>query len=267
MSVTGSVLEYSNELFVLATPAPIVSKSTSPRLSDDQLTGDAKRTYPGYRVVKIGRAVNPDEAVDIWLRRGAEVKQRLFDPRTGRDLGNSVPRGIWLISRTIDLHDNLFAGTVGRKINGAGAIALLVMGITGFAIWWPVRSLSFVRARRSLRLLHGTLGAWSFAFFLIFGASGAYLSFPDAFQNLADRIEPPTAANAGIRAVDKIIYWLAFVHFGRVNGIGIPCSGPGVCDQATKAVWAIFGLAPAVMFVTGAILWWKRVLRPRLKGR
>jgi Na+-transporting NADH:ubiquinone oxidoreductase subunit NqrD len=108
------------------------------------------------------------------------------------------------------------------------------------------------------------IGFWSLAFLLIFGVSGAYLSLPQPIQNLADRIEPPTDANAGIRVVDKIIYWLAFLHFGRVNGIGIPCSGPGVCDQATKAVWALFGLAPAAMFVTGAILWWTRVLRPKL---
>jgi uncharacterized iron-regulated membrane protein len=57
---------------------------------------------------------------------------------------------------------------------------------------------------------------------------------------------------------------MAYLHFGRICGIGIPCKGPGLCDQTTKAVWALFGLAPAVMFVTGALLWWSRVLRPRM---
>ncbi|HWE52294.1 MAG TPA: PepSY-associated TM helix domain-containing protein, partial [Bryobacteraceae bacterium] len=75
------------------------------------------------------------------------------------------------------------------------------------------------------------------------------------------------AANAGVRAVDQIIYWLAYLHFGRVNGIGIPCSGPGVCDMATKFVWASFGMAPAAMFVTGIVMWWNRVLRKKLRGR
>ena len=99
---------------------------------------------------------------------------------------------------------------------------------------------------------------------LVFGVSGAYLSIPQPLQNLADRLEPPTAANAGLRIGDRVIYWLAFLHFGRINGIGIPCGGPGFCDQTTKAIWALFGLAPAAMFVTGAIMWWNRVLRPRL---
>jgi hypothetical protein len=89
------------------------------------------------------------------------------------------------------------------------------------------------------------------------------LCFPDVFHDWADRLEPPTEANAGRRFVDGALYWLAFLHFGRINGIGIPCSGPGLCDQLTKAVWALLGLAPAALFATGATLWWSRVLRPR----
>jgi hypothetical protein len=107
------------------------------------------------------------------------------------------------------------------------------------------------------------IGFWCLGFMLVFGLSGAYLSKPQPLQDLADRIEAPTAANAGLRFGDQFIYWLAFLHFGRINGIGIPCGGPGLCDQSTKAIWAIFGLAPAAMFVTGAIMWWNRVLRPR----
>jgi uncharacterized iron-regulated membrane protein len=273
MSVTGSVLVYSNELYNAATLEPILSNGSGPPLTDAQLSEAAGRSYPGYRVTKIGRAVNPDQAVDIWLRRGDAIKQRLFDPRSGRDLGDSVPTGIWLISKTIDLHDNLLAGPTGRKVNSAGAAALLALALTGLAIWWPgvrtwKRSLTLHRGigwKRFIWHLHSMIGFWSLAFLLVFGLSGIYLSIPQPFQDLADRIQAPTAANAGSRIVDQILYWLAFLHFGRVNGIGIPCGGPGVCDQATKAIWAIFGFAPTLMFVTGAIMWWNRVLRPRLR--
>ncbi len=272
MSVTGSVLVYSNELYVAATPEPIISKSSGPRLTDDQLAEAARHLYSGYSVVKIGRALNPDQAVDVWLRRRDATKQRLFDPRTGADVGRSVPTGIWLVSKTIDLHDNLLRGPAGREVNGIGALALLTLAVTGMAIWWPGikkwrRSLTLHRGlgwKRMTWHLHSMIGFWSLGFMLVFGVSGAYLSFPQPFQDLADRLEPSTAANAGIRIGDRIIYWLAFLHFGRVNGIGIPCGGPGLCDQTTKAIWAIFGLAPMAMFVTGAMMWWIRVLRPRL---
>ena len=271
MSVTGCVLVYRNELYRAATPEPILSKAQGPRLTDDQLGEAAVHSYPGYRVVNIARARNPDEAVNVGLSRGDVIKTRLFDPRTGSDLGPSVPTGIMLVSKLIDLHDNLLAGPSGRKVNGGGAFALLAAAVTGLVIWWPGgktwrRSLTLPRGvgRRWTWHLHSMIGFWSLGFTLVFGLSAVYLCFPEPIQDLADWLQPPTAANAGLRIVDKVLYWLAFLHFGRIQGIGIPCSGPGVCDQATKAVWALFGLAPAAMFVTGAMMWWNRVLRPRL---
>jgi len=272
ISVTGSVLVYWNELYRAVTPEPVLSRPSRPPLTDAELAADAQRLYPGYRVVHMSRARVSDQAVDVWLRRGDRIKKRLFDPRSGGDLGDAIPTGMWLVSETQDLHDNLLAGPTGREVNGIGAVAVLALAITGLVIWWP----GIQTWRRSLTLqrglgwkglnwhLHSMIGFWSLAFTLIFGASGIYLSFPDQLQDLADRIEPPTAANAGVRIVDRFIYWLAYLHFGRINGIGIPCHGPGLCDQTTKAIWALFGLAPAVMFVTGAIMWWNRVLRPRM---
>jgi uncharacterized iron-regulated membrane protein len=272
ISVTGSVLVYRNELYRATTPIPLLSKGSGPQLTDDQLAEAARRLYPGYRVVKISRAPNLEVAVDIGLRRGDETKKRLFDPRSGSDLGDAVPTGFWLVSELLDLHDNLLAGRTGREVNGVGALALLALAVTGLAIWWPGvktwrRSLTLPRGvgwKRWNWHLHSMIGFWSLGFVLVFGLSGAYLVFPDRFQDLADWLEPPTAGNAGIRISDQFIYWLAYLHFGRINGIGIPCRGPGLCDQTTKAIWAIFGMAPAAMFVTGTIMWWNRVLRPRL---
>lgn len=272
ISVTGSVLVYRNELYRAATPQPLISKSSHPRLSDVDLKAAAARAYPGFRVVNLERALDPDQAVDIWLRRGGEVKNRLFDPRTGDDMGNAVPTAIRLVSQLMDLHDNLFAGETGRKVNGAGAFAVFVMASTGLIIWWPGiqtwrRSLTLHRGagwKRTIWDLHSMIGFWSLAFTLIFALSGAYLCFPQPVQDLADRLEPLTTANAGVRIGDKAIFWLSTLHFGRILGIGIFCGGPGICDQTVKAIWAIFGLAPTAMFVTGAIMWWNRVLHPRV---
>jgi len=181
----------------------------------------------------------------------------------------SVPLGIWLVDGLIDLHDNLLSGQTGRTVNGAGAIAVVLMCLTGAVIWWP----GIFRWRENLTLhrgvgwrrftwqLHGVFGFWTVAFLLVLGASGIYLCFAEQFGTFADWLEPPTDANSGTRFVDSALYWLAYLHFGRINGIGIPCHGPGLCDQATKAVWAIVGAIPAVMFVTGAIMWWNRVVR------
>ena len=274
ISVTGSVLVYRNELYRAATPRPIISTSTGPRLTDDQLTAAVSRLYPGYQVENLGRALNLDQAVDVWLRRDDKIKKRLFDPRSGSDLGESVPTSVWLVSSLLDLHDNLLAGPTGREVNGVGALAVLALAATGLVIWWPGiktwrRSLTLHRGigwKRLIWHLHSMIGFWSLGFITVFALSGAYLGIPQPFQDLADRLEPLTPTNAGTRIGDEVIYWLAYLHFGRINGIGIPCSGPGLCDQTTKAIWAVFGLAPAAMFLTGAIMWWNRVLRPRWQG-
>jgi uncharacterized iron-regulated membrane protein len=183
-------------------------------------------------------------------------------------------RAMRFVSTLIELHDTLLAGATGRKVNGAGALAVLLVALTGLFIWWPGLS----RWRRGLTLhsgvgwkrfvydLHSMVGFWAFGFIAVFAVSGVYLCFPDTFHTLADRLEPPTDANAGKRFVDDALYWIAFLHFGRINGIGLTCDGPGLCDQTIKAIWAVFGLAPAVMFATGATMWWNRVLRRALSG-
>jgi uncharacterized iron-regulated membrane protein len=272
ISVTGSVLVYSNELYMAATPQPIISNGSGPRLTDQQLKEAAHRVYPGYQVEGLERMRNPDQAVDVRLRLGGREKLRLFDPRTGDDLGESVPLGIRLVSKLRDLHDDLLAGDTGRKVNGIGALAVLAIAATGLMIWWPGvktwrRSLTLHRGvgwKRFTWDLHSMIGFWSFGFILLFVVSGIYLTFPQPFEDLSARLQPL------IGDTDQAIYWLAILHFGRVRGIGFPCGGPGLCDQTTKAVWAAFGLAPAAMFATGAIMWWNRVLRPRwqaLAGR
>jgi len=270
ISVTGSVLVYRNELYVAAIPEPIISTGSGPLLSDVQLTEAAIRLYPGYRALRVVRKPNRDEAVEIWLDRGDEIKKRLFDPRSGMDVGSAAATGIWLVSKLIELHDDLLAGPAGRKVNGIGALAVLLVAVTGLVIWWPGlaswrRSLTVRRGvgwKRFTSSLHSAIGFWSIGFVLVSGVSGIYLCIPEEVHAFADWLQPPTDANAGRRFVDSVLYWLAYLHFGRINGIGIPCSGPGLCDQMTKAVWAVFGLAPAALFVTGALMWWNRVLRP-----
>jgi uncharacterized iron-regulated membrane protein len=271
VSVTGSIVVYSNELYRAATRAPITVAPSGPRLSDEELRAAIAHVYPGYTVVSVGGGQKPDQAVSITLSGSRGRKDRLFDPYTGADLGDSVPLSIHLVSKLLELHDDLLAGPTGRSVNGFGAVMLIVLALTGIVVWWPGiknwrRSLVLRRGvgwRRFTWDLHSVIGFWLFAFILLFGLSGVYLGNPQFFQDLADKLQPPTDANAGVRMVDRVIYWLAYLHFGRINGIGIPCRGPGVCDQATKLVWALAGLAPAAMFVTGVVMWWNRVVRNR----
>ena len=49
--------------------------------------------------------------------------------------------------------------------------------------------------------------------------------------------------------------WLTPLHVGNFGGNGI------------RVAWLLFGMAPPVLFVTGLIMWWTRVVRVRwLRG-
>ena len=72
--------------------------------------------------------------------------------------------------------------------------------------------------------------------------------------DFVDRISNPDDF-LGERPGDIVLSWLTRLHFGRWRGV-----------PALKAVWVILGLVPAVMFATGAIMWWNRVLRRRGSG-
>lgn len=273
ISVTGSVLVYRNELLVMTTPAPLVSTATTPLLDDSALKKAAMSAHPGFRIVRLLHPPDANRAVEVWLENDHSQIRRLIDPRTGADRGSAEALGMALVFGLMAIHDNLLAGPSGRLVNGFAALAVLLVAVTGLVIWWPgshrwQRSLVLRRGvgwKRFTWDLHSMMGFWSAAFILVFAASGAYLCFPETVHALADCLQPMTADNAGQRLVDKVLYWLAFLHFGRINGIGLPCDGPGLCDQSVKAVWALFGLAPAAMFVTGATLWWQRVVKRWLK--
>src|SRR3954468_214581 len=137
MCVTGSVLVYRNELFGFVTPKPLIAVPSGERLTDEQLKQAALRAYPGFAVTDVRRARNLDQSVDVSLKRGNDAKKRMFDPYTGKDLGNTVPFGIAAVSWLIDLHDNLLGGPTGRIVNAAGGLVMTLLAITGSVIWWP----------------------------------------------------------------------------------------------------------------------------------
>ena len=256
----------------------IVDGSGQP-ISREAAESTARSVYPGWDVSDVRTGETANHAIEVSLASGDRTTRRLLHPFTGEDLGDPLPAGYRLSAWLLDLHDNLLGGETGRRVNGVGAVLLILLCATGAVIWWP----GVGRLRRSLLVspranwkrvtwsLHSALGFWFFAFVLIWGVSGAYLSFPQAFGALLDVLEPLDEANPVERVVDRIQNRLVYLHFGRLGGRGIPGCGRGLCNSTTMLVWAIVGMVPAVMFVTGALMWWNRVLgggaSPRPPGR
>lgn len=152
-------------------------------------------------------------------------------------------------------------------ISLTGGVLVLVLAFTGAIIWWPGirnwrRSLIVDLRSNWKRLnwsLHSALGIWFLAFVLMWGITGSYLSFPQAFYGVAEFLEPTDYTSEAPRMSDRVLYWLAYAHFGRF-GRRLPGCGP-TCDATLKAVWAAIALVPPVMFVTGVLMWWNRARR------
>lgn len=269
VSLTGSVLVYRNELYRRFSPVPVIVEGTGAALSIDALKDAALRAYPGYAIDEVRPGETPNHALEVTLSRDDHRLPRLLHPFTGVDLGNPVPAGYRFTAWLLDLHDNLLAGETGRRVNGIGALLLLLLCLSGAIIWWPGvggwrRSLWIDWHANWKRLnwtIHSVLGFWFFAYILLWAITGAYLSLPDAFTAVFDAIEPFDENNPEERVVDRIAYWLAYLHFGRLGGRGIPWCGRGLCDSTTKAIWATVGLVLPIMFATGMIMWWNRVVR------
>jgi uncharacterized iron-regulated membrane protein len=267
--LTGSVLVYRNELYRAFSPEPVIVVGSGESLTPDALTNVARRVYPDHDVTNVRMGETPNNAVEISFSEDGETMRRLFHPFTGEDLGDPLPVGYRASAWMLDLHDNLLGGPTGRRINGVGALSFIVLAVTGTVIWWPGirswrRSMVFdLRAnwRRLNWSLHSTFGFWFMPFVLIWGVSGVYLSFPAAFQGVVDYLEPFDPSNPVERLGDRVLYWLAYLHFGRLGGRGIPGCDRGWCNETTKAIWAVVALIPPTLLVTGVVMWWNRVMR------
>jgi uncharacterized iron-regulated membrane protein len=64
--------------------------------------------------------------------------------------------------------------------------------------------------------------------------------------------ESPRAARS---AGDIVMDWVAPLHVGSFGGTGM------------RVAWLILGLAPPLLFITGFVMWWSRVVRPRWLAR
>jgi len=274
ISVSGSAIVFRNEIYKAIRTGPRIVAVSGPRLTHDQLRDAARRAYPQYRLSWIWDSKQPNEATELWLDRKGHKKARLFDPYTGLDLGESRPYSIQLIAWLIDLHVNLLGGEEGRLINGACAVIVLVLALSGAVLWWPGTG----RWRRSLTIqttsnwklfnweLHNVVGFWMLPIVLMFGFVGFYGGFPRPVQIIVNKIAPldvygidgpitPSTRTFRPKLTpgDQVIRWISYLHFGNFGG------------WPSKAVWVVIGLAPAVLFVTGVLMWWNRVLGPALR--
>jgi uncharacterized iron-regulated membrane protein len=256
LSVTGSAIVARREITNWLVPRSVPS-TQGKRMSQLELTQAAAKLYPEYAVTSVLQSSRPARPVEIVLEKaGGKKKERLFDPYTGRDLGDSDPRLLRVLNWVVALHDDLLAGDNGRMVNGVGAVLLTVLFLSGAVIWWPGsrkwwRSL-LVRPRSNWKSvnwqLHSAAGFWFFVPLLLWAVTGIYLAFPKPFHAEIEHLYPRGSVME--QRAEAVVEWLVRLHFGRFGGWGI------------RSLWIVLGFVPSVLVVTGLIMWCNRVLIP-----
>lgn len=264
MSLTGSALVYRVELErMFQTPRPAFQAGVAP-MTTDQLRAAARQAYPEWEVTRVGTRVSRrNPVIEIWVERNGEKLERLFNPYTGADLGDALPLKIKALDWVAFLHDELLLEEHGPTLNAAGSVLVTAMALSGLVVWWPGvrnwrRALTVKRGSSWPRFnwdLHSAIGIWFFAFLAMWGLTGFYLAYPEPFANYVDSMSPADAI-LGQRPGDIVLQTLTRLHFGRFLDAPV-----------WKALWVPLGLIPAAMFVTGAVMWWNRVLKKRALDR
>jgi uncharacterized iron-regulated membrane protein len=303
ISISGSAIVFRNEIYKNASPGPRLVTISGPRLSKDEMKNAVHAAHPGYSISYIWDSKRPNEATEVWIEKDGVKKPhtvgRLVDPFTGKDLGPSRPWAIGAVAWMSDLHTNLLAGDSGRKVNGILSILMTAMSVTGLLIWWPGTG----RVKRSLKIdfrsnwkrlnwdLHSVVGFWIFALVFMWAFTGVYLVFPKPFQIVVNHFstlkvyslesfleEPVAPSTAGVQIIrvtdtgqspqpprrrrrpprgsngDVFLRWFYYLHFGNFS------------DWGVKTLWVVLGLVPPFLFVTGAVMWWNRVLGREARG-
>gem|GEM_PF-456210 len=227
------------------------------RLAEPDFRAMLAAQYPEHEILRIGEARRPESLVYVTFGRDGREIERLADPYTGRVVGDPYPPAVAAIEWTVRLHDELLAGPIGRKINGVGGFLITLLVLTGIAIWWPGTKrwpIGLVPRRgasapAALWQLHAILGILCASLLLIWAVTAVYFAFPKPFEALIDRFD--SDLTDFYRPGEALLLDLIRLHFGRFRTFEL------------RIVWGVLGLVPAVLFVTGFMLWWRRVVRRR----
>jgi uncharacterized iron-regulated membrane protein len=340
ISISGSILVYQRDI---QDDAPRLGRD---RHSDvrayDPIVAVATRAFPAEPLENIDFQTLDRRVVPVGLKAGALDHIVYVDSVSLRIVREEILQERHPVLQFLELlHNELAAGVIGAKVNGAGGFLLLMMSITGIVLWWPgkrnwKRAVNVKWNARWARLnwdLHSAFGFWSLLLVAMWGITGAYFIFPqpftgsialfssmahmqekpsqwriaqgthepDAYINKARSMYPDSKlayffkntfhdggvvkvflsrnperpltmvedvisfdpatleilsdiSTSKLTAGEKLSLAVYSIHFGDFGG------------QPIKLLWFATGLFPAILSVTGLIMWWNRVLKKKWRA-
>ncbi|MGF1482527.1 MAG: PepSY-associated TM helix domain-containing protein [Cyanophyceae cyanobacterium] len=155
IGTTGSLLVFHNELEAAIHPQLITVVPEGERLSVDAITASVQQADPNAQLEFILLPQQSEESVKVKVNSGDREIAAFVDPYTGAILGwwgfDNIFTHFLLKIRT-----SLLVGKIGKFIVGACGLLLLILCLTGLALWTGKRRImrAFkIRWNAPLRLL------------------------------------------------------------------------------------------------------------------
>jgi uncharacterized iron-regulated membrane protein len=184
-ALTGIALVFGPELARLIDPSGMTSKPGAADAPPSFLIAAAEARYPHYR---ISRLVYPATADGTYLVHLTDEHGSIRYISLDRHDASVLREGsIWHFPMiaVFNIHDQWLAGRPGMALVMMSGVSLVIMAISGFAFWWPRRSVRKSLAvrwdskpRLVLRQLHRTTGVLAFPLLLFQAATGLTIVIP-----------------------------------------------------------------------------------------
>jgi uncharacterized iron-regulated membrane protein len=251
LGLTGSILVFREGLARLLDPPPRLTCATGKALSTAEIIASVQgRIGKQFKPYLYEAPAVPGQPATLRLIAleggpGAPIGVRvlLVDPVSLDFVRWHYRPFPGFLHVVVQLHGDLLMGPRGRVYVGWLGIAALTLGLSGLILWWPRgnrwRSAFLVkRGARGLRLhrdLHGVVGIWTFALFVVVSFSGLYFAFPQVGAGLRKLLPSHETSNSiapvprreGAQRIDAdraVAAALSAVPGARLRSVAFPLS-------------------------------------------
>lgn len=253
ISLTGSAVVLRPQIANWFTYNQVVS-TEGVALEGAGLEARIATVYADATITRISPSTREGRATYVAMEKEGREISRYFDHYSGLDLGSTFPWPVAAVEWLTRLHDDLLLDREGRKLNGYGGILFLAMVLSGLVLWWQGKRRCYeglvIRTTSTRSLfwqLHSFMGFWSLLLLLVWGVTAVYFAWPEPFELFIDWMDDDLEDDT---RPDGWLLWLVRLHFGRFRGV-----------LWANVLWIILGLLPALLFITGFVLWYRRVLK------
>lgn len=184
-SVTGSVLVFHKEIDSLQFAEQHHLEEPASELRMETSLEQIRAAHPEADIRVPDFPEDHDKALKYEIRSTEGRKWVFVHPESGKQLATVEHVHQRFVHVLLNLHYNLYAGTLGKIFVFLGGLSLIMLSITGLIFYRRSmlkvltfrQRISFKSRRSFYSSLHRVLGVWSLVFNLLISITGSYIAY------------------------------------------------------------------------------------------